>query len=385
MITIVFRDSENKTKGIKAQFPEEMYISDAIKKVKEQTGVPKFSDTGEEIQYALFRKITGKMLKSSETIGQLKIDQNEIFLLKSKKQYLPLEKNEVKEYNQPAQKSKEEKNQDNSKLFCPMCRSEIVGNQVFCGKCGQRLIYDEAVMQNKIEVEVTNDENVQGTDYKSKTKRQAIVIGVLMGIIILLLLAMLIYFNKVKTVPFVSSPENKYSQNVTATQNHGENVTKTFDDKKEDTIEVTLDSLFFGEYSYASDELTDEQKEKGFLKAKVNGDGSVTYTIKKTAWEEMVKEMKIDLEKSIAEITSSDSLPEIKKIDYNNDFSKFKIAVDKSLYEKEFDHTFFMSLYIASGYYQKFTQNIPKCTFEIIDVNTHDVLDAIVYPDALEK
>lgn len=151
------------------------------------------------------------------------------------------------------------------------------------------------------------------------------------------------------------------------------------------TVDVTIPADFFTEDDPATDVLTEEQKESGFKSAKLNSDGSVTYTLSKLSWKKLLAEYAEELDKTLNEFQESEDCPSIKKISHNNDFTKITAAVDREAYENSFDGFTFLGIYFAVAYYRLFSQKEPSCQIELKDVSTGEVFDTINYPEDFES
>ncbi len=133
-------------------------------------------------------------------------------------------------------------------------------------------------------------------------------------------------------------------------------------------IDITVPASFFNEDDPATEELTEDQKSRGFKKATINEDGSVTYTISEKAYKELQKTMKTDVADGLNALT--EDYPEIKKVEFNDDFSNIKLYVDKKTYE---DSMAVMAVYQAGllgQTYQAYTGTAIKDLS--VDVNVID-------------
>ena len=186
---------------------------------------------------------------------------------------------------------------------------------------------------------------------------------------------------------FVSCTEETTGSNETQTKENSTNeITSKIVDENLLTVDVTIPKSFFSDEDPASDELTEEQKKDGFKSAKINDDGSVTYTIKKSSWKKLIEQYKKETSELIDSITqNSEEFPSIKKITYNDDFSKIVLEVNRSEYEGSSDSFAALSIYMTVSYYQIFNQQEVKCQFAYKDVKTGEVFDTETYPDALDE
>lgn len=161
-------------------------------------------------------------------------------------------------------------------------------------------------------------------------------------------------------------------------------------DKNLLTVDVTIPKSFFedlGEGGVPTQaELDAEAKEAGYKSAKLNSDGSVTYTMSKKVHEEVLNEMKSAIDESIKE--SLDEYPGVfKSITYDKDVKNFTLEVDRQKFDSEFGVGFVgFGLAIQSGFYQMFSVGTgeSKTVIEYKDSATGEVFDTTVWPDDLE-
>lgn len=133
------------------------------------------------------------------------------------------------------------------------------------------------------------------------------------------------------------------------------------EDKSEDTLRVDkgLLSVEVTIPSFLLEDITEEDiqqvvKENGYTKYNMNDDGSVTYTMPKGKWKEMVADLKSTLDESITELlTGEDRIVSFKDIEYTEDFSEFNIYVDPEEMGV-WDTLSSLVLYFTGGLYQSF-------------------------------
>lgn len=121
-----------------------------------------------------------------------------------------------------------------------------------------------------------------------------------------------------------------------------------------------------------------KQKAAGYISAKVNSDGSVTYTIKKSAYKQIVADAKESTVQTLNEIITSGDYPSIKKISYNSNFSKISVYVDKNAYTNGMDSIAMLGVNMSVAFYQIISQDANPLEISIIDINTNEVFDS--YP-----
>ena len=150
-------------------------------------------------------------------------------------------------------------------------------------------------------------------------------------------------------------------------------------------VDVTLPASFF--IDSTEEEIIAEAKENGVTETVVNKDGSVTYTMSKSKYKEMMKEMGDSVVSTIDEIVNSGDYTSIKEISYNEDFTEFDVKVNRQQYEEGFDGFAIIGLVIVSTYYSAFEGKSGEdlqTIFNMVDETTGEIYDTAIYPDDWE-
>jgi hypothetical protein len=185
--------------------------------------------------------------------------------------------------------------------------------------------------------------------------------------------------------PLVETSDNVNKDN-SAVQDGLDDVAKIEVDKGIFNVNITLPASMFKDQNI--DEVITKAKEGGVGEVIKNADGSLTYKMSKAKHKEMLKTMETDLIKSIDELKTKGDYASIKDIEHNKSFSEFTLSVDKEKYQGSFDGFAVIILGITGMYYQLFSgasMEDYKVTVFVSNVDTGEVFDTIVYPDALEK
>ena len=147
-------------------------------------------------------------------------------------------------------------------------------------------------------------------------------------------------------------------------------------------VDVTLPASFF--LDSTEEEIIAEAKENGIIETVVNKDDSVTYTMSKSKYNEMMKEIGDSIASTIDEIVNSGDYTSIKEISYNKDYTKFDVKVNRQQYEEGFDGFAVIGLVMVSTYYNAFEGNSReelKTIFNMVDETTGEIYDTAIYPD----
>ncbi len=141
------------------------------------------------------------------------------------------------------------------------------------------------------------------------------------------------------------------------------------------TVDVTMPAACFED---ATDEsLQKNVEENGYKSGKLNEDGSVTYTVSKAQYSDLLDNMKAMIDETIDEMVSGESKVEsFTEITYNEDINEFYVYVDKALYTS-WDSLNALSLYVVGAYYQILAGNDDKTIIvDFIDKDTGEVIES---------
>lgn len=150
-------------------------------------------------------------------------------------------------------------------------------------------------------------------------------------------------------------------------------------------VEVTVPASFMeGE---DIDTVVAQAKEDGIKDVKKNDDGSVTYKMSKAQHKEMMQEMKASVTEYVDELINGEDFASIKDVEYNKDFSKFTLVVDKEVFENSFDGFAAMGLAMSGMFYQIYDgvdAEKLKVKIDTVDHSTGEVFGTVNYPEVFE-
>ena len=141
-------------------------------------------------------------------------------------------------------------------------------------------------------------------------------------------------------------------------------------------VEVTIPPDFLGEST--EEEIRADAKEQGIKEVTFNDDGSVTYKMSKSDHKKIVKEMAVELDKSLEEMSSSGDFPSIQKVTANKDYTQFDLTVNRAEFENGMDSFAVLGLMLGSTYYQMFAGKAVddiELVVNYIDVDTGEVFE----------
>lgn len=153
-------------------------------------------------------------------------------------------------------------------------------------------------------------------------------------------------------------------------------------DKNLLSVEITLPPGIAGDQSEFDKEAYLKENE-GFLDAEVSADGSLKIKMTKKKHQEMVDEMRTNLEASYVALIEGEDTPYIKDLSAKNDYKEITISVDRIAYEKTIDFTVLM-VGFSTGMYQAIKGEEFDCQIKIVDHTTKEVISDINYPEDIE-
>lgn len=182
---------------------------------------------------------------------------------------------------------------------------------------------------------------------------------------------------------------SKNSQSSVSTESVSDIEIGKSDKDVEIIIPVEFLSLWSDDENVKSIKLTDEiiasAKSQGFKTVEQLADGSLKYTITKSNYKKYMNDYRKTTAETINELYNGETFASVKKVDYNDDFSKMTVTVDKEKYKNSLDSLITLSLATAGRMYQMFDVDAPqKVAIDIADSITGDVFDTIIYPDVLQ-
>ena len=151
------------------------------------------------------------------------------------------------------------------------------------------------------------------------------------------------------------------------------------------TVDVTISASLFGDEEITQESLDEEiADEDGIKSAKLNDDGSVTYTITKAKQKEMLIDMREDVAEYCQEIVDSEDYT-FTSIDFNDDVTEFECILtnrEPNIYES----FAVIGLFMQGGLYNMFAGNEDfDIKVNYINEDSRDVIYTNTYKEWIEK
>ena len=139
-------------------------------------------------------------------------------------------------------------------------------------------------------------------------------------------------------------------------------------------VELLIPADFVGEKT--QEELDTIAAESGYKSITLNEDGSATYVMTKKQHKEMMDEMSVSLNESLAELIGSENYPNFTDIKANDDFTEFTITT-KSV-ELDLNESFsVLAFYMYGGMYNAFNgTTVDNIHVEFINADSGEVISS---------
>lgn len=144
---------------------------------------------------------------------------------------------------------------------------------------------------------------------------------------------------------------------------------------------VILPAALFAEMS--DEEILNLKEDQGYKDVIINEDHTVTLIMTEDKYVEIVEDLKVDIDRSIAEVIANDETDSIKDIMYNNDYSVFTVTTDIATFDESFGVFTELSILIHAYYYHFFVGNSDseiKVDFAYVDVASAETFKIETYP-----
>lgn len=171
-----------------------------------------------------------------------------------------------------------------------------------------------------------------------------------------------------------SSKETTAANDDTKVEEDNSELKSVKKEKEDDTVELVIPSDFID--ATTQKELDDMVKEKGFISATLNSDGSATYVITKSKHKELMKEVENEINSSLNELIGSEECPNVTDIKTNSDFTNFSITITST--ELSLEETFsVMIFYTFGGMYNVFNGTpVDNIHLDFINADSGDIIDS---------
>lgn len=151
-------------------------------------------------------------------------------------------------------------------------------------------------------------------------------------------------------------------------------------------VEITLPASLLKDQDV--DSLMIEAKNDGIKDVTKNDDGSLTYKMSKSQHKKLMKELEVNLLKTIDDTKNNEDFASIKDVKHNKPYTEFTLVVDQEKFNNSFDGFASLGLGMSGMFYQLFNGTHPddlKVSIKLENEQTGQVFDTVVYPDDLEE
>lgn len=154
-------------------------------------------------------------------------------------------------------------------------------------------------------------------------------------------------------------------------------------DSKLLSVSVTIPAYLLRDEDFSDFDPEEYAEKKGYKKATLNEDGSLTIKISKGDHKEKVAELLAKLEEDFAGLVGGENTPYVKFVEKTPDYHEIIITVDGEGYKEDGDAT---PVKVGESVvtYQVYNGDYLHSEIKVIDVKTGNTLYDAVFPDALE-
>lgn len=149
------------------------------------------------------------------------------------------------------------------------------------------------------------------------------------------------------------------------------------------SVSVTIPAYLLRDEDFSDFDPEEYAEKKGYKKATLNEDGSLTIKISKGDHKEKVAELLAKLEEDFAGLVGGENTPYVKFVEKTPDYHEIIITVDGEGYKEDGDAT---PVKVGESVvtYQVYNGDYLHSEIKVIDVKTGNTLYDAVFPDALE-
>lgn len=147
------------------------------------------------------------------------------------------------------------------------------------------------------------------------------------------------------------------------------------------TVQVTIPADFFAELT--EEEILASAEETGYTSTTINPDGSVTYEMPRSLYNEMLEEMKTGIDQFIDE-ANMESPGVFVGVDYDNDLTQIDVEVNRAAFEADLAAGFIGFGLGFSGIFYQIFSGVPEAeqgvTINFVDTETGETFDSQQWP-----
>lgn len=151
------------------------------------------------------------------------------------------------------------------------------------------------------------------------------------------------------------SPKERIASTTSGTATDVNSVEESTPNTETDIIEINIPVKMIGDLT--QEDLNKRCKEKAYKSVTINGDGTVTYLLNKQQHEEMMKDMKEELDAYLVGIVGSEDYPNCTKVTFNDNYTEFEITTRST--ELDLAESLSIKSYYRTGEDYNYYNNTP--------------------------
>lgn len=140
------------------------------------------------------------------------------------------------------------------------------------------------------------------------------------------------------------------------------------------TVEITIPADYVGDST--QEDLDARCKEYGYKSITLNDDGSATYVMTKKQHQELLDEMRADINESLAEMVESETYPNFTKVEANDNFTEFTITTKSTTLDLSESFSV-LGFYMYGGIYSIYSgEEVDNISVTFINADTGEIISS---------
>ena len=239
---------------------------------------------------------------------------------------------------------------------CPHCGEEFDERTKECPNCGT---WNRKVICRSCGAQINaSEKKCPACGARRAKKRSPLEKGLIVAIpIAVIVVAVVLLIPKKAPDSRPSSPESASASapSNTAKDTQEETSTATISAEKAPgrTIELTVPADFLDEGTTQESLDAEVSKADGFISAKINADGSATYVMTESKHNDLMQELRQNIDTELAKMADSSDYPNIVSVSASNDYTAFTVTLSTDTVGLQ-ESIMVMAFYMYGGMYNAF-------------------------------
>lgn len=241
-------------------------------------------------------------------------------------------------------------------VTCPRCGEEFDERTKECPNCGTR---NRKVICRSCGAQINaSAKKCPACGTRSSKKKSPLKIGLIVAIPIAVIVVVAVFLIPKKAPSGTpSSPESSSVSTPTSTtkntQEEASTPTISAEKTPERTIKFTVPADFLDKGTTQESLDAEVSKADGFISAKIGADGSATYVMTESRHNDLMQEMRKNIDTELANMADSSDYPNIVSVSASNDYTTFTVTLSTDAVGLQ-ESIMVMAFYMYGGMYNVF-------------------------------